>query len=743
MNQKEDILRTKEFENLKDYTIFKKRTPRLKRYTRNDKKRLSRWYISFVKNNNPRIKYKYWISINGYLDDNNLIQSSPILNIQGSLVVVTANSLYFLKGNSEIIRNPPHSRFEITELSKFSKGFPNDWEEIIIRQLTEIFGAEKLKTSDLDGDMVLTPFDKLYNKIFSNEEEENIQLSNAQSGDENIEENYLADQEQSEENDIEETENKSEESENISEEFDLEENKNISEDDDTEENKNISEDDDTEENKNISEDDETEENKNISEDDETEENKNISEESDLEENVLLEVKNNLEDKGNLSIRSQITQATLKSQTKEEDSEDIEIVSSSFRFDKSQNKESKFKGAFEKENTFDMTYDKGKLVDSPYEHIFLEDNIEEIIKIEEKSKTKEESDLEICILNTKEEDNFDRKFKSNDSEKSAEDIQKSIKKTAESFQSAINNINEQNSAPPQRNYKTNTDFFIDSSFHTEETLSSGIKLEDIEDKDCLQDSKIIESILSLGSILENGTFTPNDSDKVNLSLTKRKKKEEKGQKKKSKDSVISEYTSVQSEGKSNKSLLEQIMNSRISRPYSYEEVSNKEKISLIQKNEENKTQVEERQKHNEIEILKGPSIINEQQEKEPSIINEDKKVKEEIEQKRVNVEPNISKEEAKEEIDQDTVNELIKIENLKKLYKQNAIIQNQELENKLNQVLYEDSEETRENKSLFVESKNVPTGEVEGNATSSSLNTRKIKKKKGMRMPSQGKNKKKM
>lgn len=165
MNQPEDILSIGGLENLPDYTIFKKKTPSSKRYPSNSKRQLSRWYISFVKNNNPKIGYKYWISVNGYLDNKTLIQSSPVIDTESPLIILTENTKYYLVDKSDVLKFPPHSRFELKELTKFTNGFPQDWKNIIVAQLSEIFGSCRIKPSKL-ADNILSPFDKIFNEVF-------------------------------------------------------------------------------------------------------------------------------------------------------------------------------------------------------------------------------------------------------------------------------------------------------------------------------------------------------------------------------------------------------------------------------------------------------------------------------------------------------------------------------------------------------------------------------------------------
>ncbi|WUR02158.1 SANTA domain-containing protein [Vairimorpha necatrix] len=552
MNQKEDILRKEEFENLPDYTIFRRKTPQIKRFTRNNKKRLSKWHISFVKNNNPLIKYKYWISVNGYLDNNKLVQSSPILSIQAPFVVVTANTKYYLKESNEILKKPPHAKFDLDELAKFSKGFPNDWKKIVIKQLKEIYGAERLRLNVSDYERVLTPFDMLYNKIFNKQEEE------------------------------------------------------------------------------------------------------------TESNDMINITRD-EDKSNLELKSEAPRPTIKNKNlkrKIEEEDDLEIVPSSSHLDKLKDKKKKIektKKKHEEEKSSEAAKEDTKKIEKPHE--------------KKKEKINEEDKSKKDIVNTKQID------ESGDREIDIKYLQEISAKTGKSYQDVMDIISNKRKAKKE---KTNN-----KNLRKNKEPPTDIKLEDIEEKDYIQDSKIIESLLSVENETDNAK--------------KRKLKEETERKKKLKDTGNYENT-----GTSNKSLLEQIMNSRISRPYSYEELSNKEKKSIKQKKENSKSQ-----KHN----LKN---------------------KEELDRNRVNLERTKIKEETEKEKlkEKNDLIEKLKIENLKKLYKQNANIQKQK-----------DIEDARENKSLFVDNKNM-TSELESNATTNSLNVRKVKKRKSLCMPSKNKSKKK-
>lgn len=170
MNHPEDILNQGLLDNLPDYTIFKKKTPKMRRYASTSKKYINDWHFTFIKNLNSKINYKYWISLNGYID-NHYIQSSPIINAVNN-IIYTENSMYYL-GKSNL--SLPHPLFDRLELVKFTNGFPKDWKDIICKQIYKIFGDVRIENSDVDH---LCFFEKTYNKIFN----ENIKNNHNKDG---------------------------------------------------------------------------------------------------------------------------------------------------------------------------------------------------------------------------------------------------------------------------------------------------------------------------------------------------------------------------------------------------------------------------------------------------------------------------------------------------------------------------------------------------------------------------------
>lgn len=170
MNHPEDILNQGLLDNLPDYTIFKKKTPKMRRYASNSKKHITGWHFMFIKNNNPKINYKYWISLNGYIE-NNYIQSSPVLNAVNN-IVYTENSMYYLsKPNLSL----PHPLFDKNELFKFNTGFPSDWKDIICKQIFKIFGDVRIENI-VSNHMGF--FEKTYNKIFAEDQKDDLNINN-------------------------------------------------------------------------------------------------------------------------------------------------------------------------------------------------------------------------------------------------------------------------------------------------------------------------------------------------------------------------------------------------------------------------------------------------------------------------------------------------------------------------------------------------------------------------------------
>lgn len=573
MNQPEDLLNLGHLENLSDYTIFKKKTPAVKRYPNSARKTLTKWYISFVKNNNPCIKYKYWISVNGYLENKNLIQSSPILDIEGPLIIMTSNTKYYLTSDSDVLKNVPHSRFDLTELSKFSNGFPSDWKDIIIHQLTEIFGACRIRSVNTDFEKVLSPFDKLYNDLFNKNKEDKGNL-------------------RSEENTKNIAYNNKVENSAISEDI---KNARFTEHDDmfkTNENKEF---------------------KKLSNED------NIRNTS-FNDHVLA----------NSSIRNQITEATVKSQIFKEENYEPSITKSyasmQNRQVESNNLSEEIEILSKSVNNENSTVVKNNNIVEASD-IFLEDNIKDIFCTTEKKESINDAEIEeehkldqteVSSISSNQLNKGNRSFDSVMSFINNQKINKNLSKMKSKKNLKDKSLNGDLTFDKKNidANKTRTDdlseFFMNSSFNipdkdkesmnfskfqdntvfepvksvieNEADRGKIISIDDIKEEDYVQDSHIIESILGLGNSFKNDTFMPNESDKINISLANQltkneideqsfvgKKGESSDQSFVGKKNKLSEHSSAnkKNESSENKSMLEEIMNSRIRKPYSYE------------------------------------------------------------------------------------------------------------------------------------------------------------------------------
>ncbi|WUR02156.1 SANTA domain-containing protein [Vairimorpha necatrix] len=459
MNENEDILEWVKFINIPDYTIFKKRTPHLNRYTSKNTKNLNKWYIRIVKNDNPLIGYKYWINVNGYLDNNTFIRSSPIYNIYGPLEVLTAHTKYNLAEDSEVLSISPHIKFEKSKLRKFSKGFPNDWKELVTKQLTKIFG-QGIKANMLDCEKKLTSFEKIYNDIFDNQEAENV---DAEWEELQVPCLKLKD-------------------DDILQEDSLEDN-------------------------------------GLIEQDYIEENHDTLETEEQLKNNTKKIKSKI------SLRRQ---ATLKL-SKDEVSEDIEIMSFYLASKKPQNENSKCMRTNMKEpiinidKSFILTHEENMSLDTENEN-----NNDNILKTKKLNKNEEPG----FHTNIKDEHAITTKFEEKprdraslkDSENQKIDINE-IDESGQSFESVTDTYNSSKCNTNielniNENIEGDSEYTIDSSYNTMDILSSGVTPDDIKDKDYLQDSKLIESILGLGKMMELISFDHVYSGKVK----KRKRKE---------------------------------------------------------------------------------------------------------------------------------------------------------------------------------------------------------------------------
>ncbi|XP_015189400.1 PREDICTED: homeobox protein 12-like [Polistes dominula] len=137
------------------------------------------WHMKIVKNNNPKINYKYWVCVAGYLKDGTYIESSPILDAESPRVVVSENSRYYLKYNTTIQKKLPPPSFNVDELNKFLNGFPKDWKSIIKEQISRIYGKDCVISLSTEKKIYANIqktdelFDVLHKNIFENGSDSN------------------------------------------------------------------------------------------------------------------------------------------------------------------------------------------------------------------------------------------------------------------------------------------------------------------------------------------------------------------------------------------------------------------------------------------------------------------------------------------------------------------------------------------------------------------------------------------
>ncbi|KAF7684743.1 hypothetical protein TCON_0055 [Astathelohania contejeani] len=184
MKNDEDIIHSKEWDSIEDYTVFRLRAPRgvlskskkyqeaLKASIRADNNKtddvddknkaidlqsrcdntismdsksinhvpIKNWHFKLVNNPtpNPKAPCSLWIVLCGQIDDNKEIQSSFVISIEGKNIIYTENTSYSLCGDCNIMECKPHPLFDNDLIILFMCGFPLNWKNIIVSEARRI-----------------------------------------------------------------------------------------------------------------------------------------------------------------------------------------------------------------------------------------------------------------------------------------------------------------------------------------------------------------------------------------------------------------------------------------------------------------------------------------------------------------------------------------------------------------------------------------------------------------------------
>lgn len=138
MENKEDIINSPAFENLKSYTIFRRRAPPIHNsadVVLAQTSVIRNWHFKFVSSTSTR----YWFVLYGTVN-NSFIKSSLVTDVVDD-VVRTENSFYKLSGEMSA-KCDPHRHFDRELLKQFQHGFPPNWRSLLEGEIRRIVALE-------------------------------------------------------------------------------------------------------------------------------------------------------------------------------------------------------------------------------------------------------------------------------------------------------------------------------------------------------------------------------------------------------------------------------------------------------------------------------------------------------------------------------------------------------------------------------------------------------------------------
>lgn len=141
MESKEDIINSSSFENLKSYTVFRRRAPPIHNsadVVLAQTSVIKNWHFKLVSSTSTR----YWFVLYGTVN-NSFIKSSLVTDVVED-VVRTENSFYKLCGDMSA-KCDPHRHFDKELLKHFQHGFPPNWRSLLEGEIRRIIALEASK----------------------------------------------------------------------------------------------------------------------------------------------------------------------------------------------------------------------------------------------------------------------------------------------------------------------------------------------------------------------------------------------------------------------------------------------------------------------------------------------------------------------------------------------------------------------------------------------------------------------
>lgn len=172
MENKEDIINSPAFENLKSYTVFRRRAPPIHNsadVVLAQTSVIRNWHFKFVSSTSTR----YWFVLYGTVN-NSFIKSSLVTDVVED-VVRTENSFYKLSGDMSA-KCDPHRHFDKELLKHFQHGFPPNWRSLLEGEIRRIVALEASLAAKGDANSATTQL------AGSNCEEQNAKDESVQKG---------------------------------------------------------------------------------------------------------------------------------------------------------------------------------------------------------------------------------------------------------------------------------------------------------------------------------------------------------------------------------------------------------------------------------------------------------------------------------------------------------------------------------------------------------------------------------